>query len=221
MSPYAVIHVAVMIGLFGVSAPGQEPLPQDPAKKLKAPQLRSELLDRVKADQDFRRRIIELSAKQRTEPSEELKTQMRELTEKGMKIDKENTTWMKGVIEKHGWPGISLVGVDGAQAAFLLVQHADNDPPFQQKCLGLLEAAVKSKEASGTHLAYLTDRVRLKEGKKQVYGTQTTIKDDKVELQPVEEPDQLDQRRKGVGLPPIAEYLRQIEQSYKLRKPKG
>jgi hypothetical protein len=201
----------------------QEPkTPQDDAsRKVKEAELRSQLLERVKADQDFRRRIIELSVQQREKPSDEITKQMKELHEEGMHIDKENTTWMKGVIEKHGWPGNSLVGKDGADAAFLLVQHADQDAAFQEKCLGLLEAAVKAKDASGVHLAYLTDRVRLKQSKKQVYGTQTTIKDEKVELLPVEDPDKLDQRRSAIGLPPIAEYLKQIEQSYKLRKPKN
>jgi hypothetical protein len=36
-----------------------------------------------------------------------------------------NLARLKEIVEQHGWPTISLVGVDGAAAAFLLAQHAD------------------------------------------------------------------------------------------------
>jgi hypothetical protein len=57
------------------------------------------------------------------------------------------------VIEKHGWPGKSLVGADGAQAAWLLVQHADLDREFQRQCLPLLKEAAEKGEASKQNLA--------------------------------------------------------------------
>ena len=47
-------------------------------------------------------------------------------------VDADNTAWLCGVVDHHGWPGASLVGEDGAQAAWLLVQHADQDPGFQR-----------------------------------------------------------------------------------------
>jgi hypothetical protein len=40
-----------------------------------------------------------------------------------------------------GWPGSTLVGTDGAHAAWLIVQHADADPALQEKCLKLMTAA--------------------------------------------------------------------------------
>ena len=83
--------------LFASTLEIQEPTtPQaDASRKIKEAEVRSQLLERVKADQDFRRRIIELSIKQREKPSDEITKQMKELHEKGMHIDKENTTWMK------------------------------------------------------------------------------------------------------------------------------
>src|SRR5205085_1172028 len=81
----------------------------------------------------------------------------------------------------RGWPGKSLVGVDGANAAWLLVQHADQGRAFQKRCLPLLEAAVKKGEATGVQLAYLSDRVRVGAGEKQVYGTQFRTVDGKLE----------------------------------------
>lgn len=171
------------------------------AKSLKEPALRDELLKRVKEDQRIR-----MAAN----------PDMEEWT----KIDTENTAWMKTVIEKHGWPGKSMVGEDGALAAFLMVQHADRDPEFQRKCLPLLEKAVQAAEANGGHLAYLTDRVLVAEGKPQRYGSQFHVEGGKSVPRPLEDPDNVDARRKAVGLPPLAEYAKQMQELQKREEEK-
>lgn len=182
------------------------------------PKLRQELLDRVKKDQDARFAMIkanplggkdEADAKKRAETLDQL-----------AKIDTENRDWLKGVIDKTGWPGEARVGQDGAHAAWLLVQHADADRPFQKTCLELLEKAVAAKDAAAVDLAYLTDRVLVGEGKKQRYGTQLSTKDGKLVPSPVEDEDKLDERRKALGLQPMAEYIKSAEAMYKGDKPK-
>lgn len=55
---------------------------------------------------------------------------------------------------------------DGAVAAWLLAQHADQDPPLQRRCLDLMRVAPET-EVSPSHIAYLTDRVMLAEGESQ------------------------------------------------------
>jgi hypothetical protein len=170
------------------------------------PALREELLARVKADQAARTMLIEGG----NPPPKRVIDAVR-------KADEENRAWLKGVVEKRGWPGKSLVGEDGAHAAWLLAQHADADLPFQRKCLGLLEAAVKQGEAAGVDLAYLTDRVLAAEGKKQRYGTQLELKGGKLVPRPVEDPEKLDARRKELDLVPMAEYVAFAERMYKLR----
>jgi hypothetical protein len=96
-----------------------------------------------------------------------------------------------------------------------LVQHADQDRAFQKRCLKLLAEAVKKGEASPEHLAYLTDRVRVADKEKQVYGTQFHEVDGKMEPYPIEDEANVDGRRKEVGLPPLAEYRKMIEELYK------
>src|ERR1700745_1954231 len=73
------------------------------------------------------------------------------------RADAGNLPWIRQVTAEHGGPGRSDVGDDGAQAAWLLVQHADADPAFQRECLGLLAAAVDEGEAHRPHPALLTD----------------------------------------------------------------
>ncbi len=55
-------------------------------------------------------------------------------------------------------------------------------------------------------MAYLTDRVRVAEKQKQVYGTQFQEVDGKLEPDPIEDEVRVDTRRQAVGLPPLAKY---------------
>ena len=124
-----------------------------------------------------------------------------------LQVDAENLPWLKDVIADRGWPGASLVGPDGAQAAWLLAQHADSDPAFQRQCLDLLTAAVEAGEATARDLAYLTDRVLLHEGQPQVYGTQLVGRGGRWVPDNLRDPDGVDGRRAAVGLGTIAENL--------------
>jgi uncharacterized protein DUF6624 len=122
------------------------------------------------------------------------------------RVDEDNTNWLKSIIRTRGWPGRSSVGADGAEAAWLLAQHADHEPSFQEECLHLLERAVEQEQASPRGLAYLTDRVLLKQGLPQRYGTQFVRSPEGLEPAPLEEPDRVDERRKSAGLGPLSSY---------------
>lgn len=166
-------------------------------------ELRRELLARQVLDQDIRRRA---TAAGNPPP--------KALMDEWARIDHDNTEWMKTVLARHGWPGKSLVGKDGASAAWLFVQHADMDKPFQKDAIRLLEAAVAKGEAEGKDLAYLTDRVLVGEDKPQRYGTQYHEVDGKLVPQPIEDAERVDERRAGVGLMTMAEYDRIMQANY-------
>jgi hypothetical protein len=119
-------------------------------------------------------------------------------------VDRRNTQAMKKVIARYGWPGEKLVGPLGAQAAWLLVQHADHDRAFQKTCRGLLAEAVKRKDAHARQLAYLTDRICAGDGVPQIYGTQWDY--------PIVDPEHVDERRAAVGLASLAEYLAESQE---------
>ncbi len=195
-----------------------EAKPPTPAAKNEA--LRKELLERVREDQEFRKKLIELWAQQAEADSESLRDEIEALTKKGVEIDKRNTARMKAIVDQHGWPTTTLVGTDGSNGAWLLVQHADLDPAFQKRCLELLTEANRKGEASGSNLAYLTDRVCLANKEKQVYGTQFQRVEGKLVPRPIEDEANVDHRRKEVGLPPLAEYLKMAEEDLRpVKKP--
>lgn len=180
---------------------------QDPTM----PELREELLSRVEADQKARFKLIEAmkpktAGGQPGQPGPEL---MAELA----KIDEENTAWLAGVIDEHGWPGKTEVSEDGAHSAWLLVQHADRNRNFQKKCLELMKAEPEG-EVAGKDIAYLTDRVLCAEDKPQLYGTQLIQEGGKMVPRPIEDEEHVDERRAAVGLQPLAEYIKMVEQVY-------
>jgi hypothetical protein len=82
------------------------------------PELRAELLLRAERDQSARRAMT--SGNQGG-------------LEDMVKVDLDNSRWLAGVLDDHGWQGGSLVGDDGAGAAWLLAQHADQDPSAREK----------------------------------------------------------------------------------------
>lgn len=176
---------------------------------VKFPEIRDALAKRVKVDQDTRFELIPVMNK----TDEASVAKRNEIIQRLAQCDAENTKWLGEQIEQHGWLGKKLVGADGAHNAWLLVQHADHNLKFQKKCLDLM-GKMPAGEVAGKDIAYLTDRVLAAEGKPQRYGTQCVMENGKAVVKKVEDPDNLDQRREKLGLPPIAEYLRFVEEMY-------
>jgi hypothetical protein len=115
-------------------------------------------------------------------------------------VHQSNAARLREIIEQWGWPGKSLVGEDGAQAAWLIAQHAIGDPSFMKLCLSLLKEATSKGEASAWQAAMLEDRIRMYEGRPQVYGTQFQ-RDENGDLVPheIEDAAGVDDRRRAVG----------------------
>ncbi|TDD53286.1 hypothetical protein E1286_07655 [Nonomuraea terrae] len=164
--------------------------------------LREELLQRMQRDQAVRT-CVPPNTPQTDEQYAEF-----------VAVDASNTAFLKRVVAQHGWPGRDLVGEEAAHAAWLLAQHADRDVAFQRSCLPLLEEAAAAGQATWADHAYLVDRVSVADGRPQVYGTQYGMREGRLELQPVEDPDRLDKRRAHAGLGPHAEYDRMHRQLY-------
>lgn len=133
-----------------------------------------------------------------------------------LKLDAENLPKIKEIINTFGWPGFSLVGEEGSHMMWLLVQHSDKDLPFQKNCLEQLKIAVALNEASKVDLAYLIDRVLVNEGKPQIYGTQMKIDNGVAYPHPIDDIENLAQRREEMGLCTFDDYYRVFMDMYKL-----
>jgi hypothetical protein len=114
---------------------------------------------------------------------------------------------LRDIVDRIGWPTFDQVGRDGAEAAWLIAQHADSDVAFQEAALALMTDAVAAGQADPGDLAYLTDRVAMNRGEPQTYGSQVRCRGGApAPATPIVEPDRVDERRAAVGLGPLAAY---------------
>ncbi|MEO8467041.1 MAG: DUF6624 domain-containing protein [Gammaproteobacteria bacterium] len=123
-------------------------------------------------------------------------------------VHRVNAARLREIIAEHGWPSTPLVGARGAEAAFLIAQHAIGEPLFMHRCRELLAAAVAAGAAPAWQLAYLEDRINTFEDRPQRYGTQLRpAADGRLEPCALAEPENVEQLRRDIGLPPLADIL--------------
>lgn len=87
------------------------------------------------------------------------------------KLYRDNAVRLEKIIDRYDWPKTAEVGEAAAHAAWTVAYHASVAPALQRKFLAALSGACARSEASQKHLAFLMDRVRVNQGRKQVYGT--------------------------------------------------
>ncbi len=148
--------------------------------------LANELLKMAQADQDYRKGWFD--NRDKTEYQEGQK-----------RLDNEHVVSLQRIISSYGWPSRRLVGEAASHGAWLLVQHSTLE--LQKKCLELIEQ-LSPDENDSRQRAYLTDRIRLREDKPQIYGTQYHWQGEDLVLYDIEDLANLDERRLMVGLAP-------------------
>jgi hypothetical protein len=165
-----------------------------------------ELLEMLRIDQEVRFEMIAQGADSITA---EMEARMTE-------VDAKNTQGILEIVEQYGWPRPELVSLDGAEAAFTIVQHATLD--VQKALFPHVEAAYRDGAASGRSYALLLDRIRTREGKPQVYGSQARPpaewENGEPTFFPIEDEANLDARRAEVGIGPHAEYREMLKRLY-------
>ena len=124
-------------------------------------------------------------------------------------IDSSNLVQVEALIATYGWMGKSKIGTMGNYTLWLVIQHADL--ATQEKYLPMLEKSVAEGESRASELAYLKDRVLMRQGKKQIYGTQVVPSGNGMqEFWPIEDMTNVDKRRAEVGLEPIEQYAKKF-----------
>jgi hypothetical protein len=121
--------------------------------------------------------------------------------------DSINLIKITAILDKNGWVSWDKVGSHANSTLFLVIQHADL--ATQQKYLPMMRTAAQNNALERGNLAMLEDRMALREGKKQNYGSQISKnKNGKFYVRPLEAPELVDKRRAAVDLEPLAIYLR-------------
>ena len=168
--------------------------------------IRDELLTMEKVDQDARIGCTSLTANE----------QAKCLAEISRTIDTPNTKRLREIFDEIGFPNMAKVGKDGFQAFMILLQHATSDD-LRARSLKPIRAAFKNKELPALNYANFVDRLRLHQGKKQLYGSGFDFKDGKLVMSPTKDIKNLEKRRSKIGLPPLAEYIKDLEEMYHLK----
>lgn len=166
-------------------------------------------------DQKYRQQIGEIEKKHGRD-SEEMKAHWKLIQEK----DSINLIAVKKILDERGWLGRDIVGDQGNTTIFLVIQHADLETQVQY--LPMMRAAVKKGNARTGSLALLEDRVALRQGKRQIYGSQISRDQETGEffVSPLIDPENVDKRRKEVGLPPLADYIKHWDMTWDIGKHK-
>lgn len=159
----------------------------------------------VTEDQEWRNYFVSYLNKTLGEDTISLET----IKAKVGEIDSSNHIRIQHILKQYGYPTYEKAGAEGAHNFWLLVQHQDYFPEFQDSILKLMKIEVDRGQASATDYAYLVDRVKVNTDQLQVYGTQMQLNKEETsfEPQPVIEPEKLNERRAQVGLPSIEEYI--------------
>ena len=191
----------------------QQPVQQQQSlERVTHPEIRDELFRRVELDQQSRQRIIDSARNaidRRPDP---------ELVRDRIDSDRANRQWLAELLRNNNnrWPGKTMVGQAGAHAAWLIVQHSDDDPTFQMRCLSMMRAAAEG-EVAMIDIAFLTDEVLIARNEKQRYGTQVQMRNGTFRVAPVDDVDNLNARRAALGLETIEVYLDSIRANYQAR----
>lgn len=167
-------------------------------------------------DQKYRKQLDELEKKYSWK-SDEMQAHWQLIHEK----DSLNLIAVTKILDERGWLGAKIVGAQGNSTLFLVIQHADLET--QLKYLPMMREAVKNGNANASSLALLEDRVEMRKGNRQIYGSQITTDPTTKELYvyPLIDPENVDKRRAEVGLGPLAEYVKIWNLTWDIEKHKA
>ena len=131
--------------------------------------------------------------------------------------DSSNLVIVKRILDKYGWLGADVVGQKGNDCLFLVIQHADLKA--QEYYLPMMKEAVKNKKANASSLALLMDRIEMRNGRPQIYGSQiNTDSTGKSTIYKMLDEPNVNKRRQDVGLQPLEEYVKFWNIDYHLPK---
>lgn len=130
--------------------------------------------------------------------------------------DTASTAYMRALLNDYDWIDNKRFGKRVSMAAWLMVQHADDHLDLQKLALERMTPYVENGGVDKTDYAYLWDRVAVNSDKAQRYGTQPTWEctpEGKLTLQPLEQPETVNQRRAAMGMDSVEQGLAEMARS--------
>ncbi|MDF1673825.1 MAG: hypothetical protein P1U41_09975 [Vicingaceae bacterium] len=169
-------------------------------------ELKDQLDSIYQNDQKYRLELDELESKYSWD-SDEVQAQWELIHLK----DSLNLIQVEKIINQYGWLGEKEIGSKGNSTLFLVIQHAPIES--QKKYLPIMRTAAMNGDAIPSDLALLEDRVAMRNGNKQIYGSQILFDEESGQpyVYPIIEPDSVNIRRAKVGLGTIEEYAQIFE----------
>lgn len=119
-------------------------------------------------------------------------------------VDAASTAFMKDALARIDWFTIGEYGEETDRMAWLLIQHT-NDDDFQAEVLSRLERLAPQGQTSGRNYAMLHDRVAVRAGRLQRYGTQGICMGGRWIPTEMEDREHVETRREALGLEPLPE----------------
>lgn len=124
-----------------------------------------------------------------------------------LKKDSINLIKVSKILDTQGWPSKQKIGKRGTSTLFLVIQHANLET--QQKYLSMITKAMKRNDLPKRQYAMFYDRLLLRLGKRQIYGTQLAMSKEskKPYVLPLDDAKNVDTRRANMGLNSMQENL--------------
>ena len=166
-------------------------------------------------DQYFRQKQIEILKKYGAH-SEEFITNVLQQN----RADSLNRIEVKKILDTRGWLGSDVIGEQGNKTLFLVIQHSDLET--QLNYLPMIREAVKLGNIKRIDFALFADRLAMRQGKRQIYGSQIKADYDTGEyfVWPIIDPENVNKRRAELGLGPIEEYVKKVGITWDIEKHK-
>lgn len=133
--------------------------------------------------------------------------------EKQHSVDSANQEIVFAILDKYGWPSKNKISAKASSAIFYVIQHAGLAAGI--KYAEMVDNASKNNQIGSYESTIFIDRLKMFQGKNQIYGTQLGMDNiGNMFLYPVEDMDSVDFKRKSMGLELMEEYLKNAHVKY-------
>lgn len=119
------------------------------------------------------------------------------------------------ILRKRGWISRAILGDTGFEA---FTYHLTNTRNLNgmRELLPVLVEAFEQAEIGGNIVAAIIDQIRVAGGVPQIFGTQAVIRNGIVYIQPLLNPEKVNDYRKAYDLPPLRDQIITMERRYLL-----